>query len=187
MDAVSTPRRVTLATLAFWSMRNTHANPDEQYASALTALRAGDAVGAERRLRAMQETAVGNVNSLRLLGLALLMQEKAQAAVETLQQAVAFAPEFVHARTDLARAYRQAGHLDAAHTELQFVLKSAPSLAPAWVVLGDVLVDRQDYDGARAAFRRAHAEGLAPLVEELERAGALEGWRSSPESVEQTP
>ena len=27
---------------------------------------------------------------------------------------------------------------------------------------------------------RAYAEGLAPLIEELERAGALEGWRTAP-------
>src|ERR1700735_3401125 len=110
-------------------MADTQENSTKSYALALTALRAGDAVGAERRLRAIQETAAGNVNSLRLLGLALLMQEKAEAAVETLQRAVAGAPDFVYARTDLARAYRQAGRLDAAHTELQFVLNDAPSLA----------------------------------------------------------
>ena len=154
-------------------MADTQENLNKSYALALTALRAGDAVGAERRLRAIQETAAGNVNSLRLLGLALLMQEKDQAAVETLQQAVAVAPDFVHARTDLARAYRQAGRLDAAHTELQFVLNDAPSLAPAWVVLGDVLVDRQDYDGARAAFRRAQAED--PQASRLAKARAQFG------------
>jgi predicted Zn-dependent protease len=159
--------------LSILAMGDTQANSNERYASALTALRAGDAVGAEHRLRAMQETSPGNVNSLRLLGLALLMQEKTQAAVETLQQAIAVAPEFVHARTDLARAYRQAGRIDAAHAELKLVLKSAPSLAPAWLLFGDILVDRQDYGGARAAFRRAQAED--PQASHLAKARAQFG------------
>jgi tetratricopeptide (TPR) repeat protein len=139
-------------------MADTQANSNESYASALTALRAGDAVGAERRLRLIQQTSPDNVDSSRLLGLALLMQDKAEAAVEILQQAVAGAPELMHARTDLARAYRQAGRTDAAYAELQLVLKSEPSLCPGWLALGDVLVDRHDYEGARAAFRRAQAE-----------------------------
>jgi tetratricopeptide (TPR) repeat protein len=163
-------------------MADTQANPNESYASALTALRAGDAVGAERRLRLMQQTSPDNVNGSRLLGLALLMQDKTEAAVEILQQAVAGAPEFMHARTDLARAYRQAGRTEAAYAELQLVLESEPSLCPAWLALGDVLVDRHDYDGARVAFRRAqvedpHASRLAKARADFGRGNRIDAER----------
>jgi tetratricopeptide (TPR) repeat protein len=127
------------------------------YDRALNALRSGDAISAERQLRAIQATLPGEVNSLRLLGLALLAQLKIAAAVEILEQAVAAAPDFWHARTDLARAYRQAGRIDAAYAELRDVLKNAPSLGPAWLAFGDVLVDMEKYADARVAFRRAQS------------------------------
>src|SRR5271156_5402239 len=84
------------------------------YAEALMTLRTGRAATAERQLRAIQARAPGEVNSLRLLGGALLYQEKASEAIETLERAVSAAPHFWPARTDLARAYRSAGRLEAA-------------------------------------------------------------------------
>jgi predicted Zn-dependent protease len=84
------------------------------YAEALTTLRTGRAATAERQLRAIQARAPGDVNSLRLLGVALLDQDKVSAAVEILERAVSAAPHFWPARTDLARAYRSAGRLEAA-------------------------------------------------------------------------
>jgi len=127
------------------------------YDRASSALRAGDAVTAERQLREIQVTSPGEVNSLHLLGLALLVQQKTAAAVETLERAVAAAPDCWQSRTDLARAYRQAGRTDAAYAELRHVLKSAPSLGPAWLAFGDVLVDMEKYADARVAFRRAQS------------------------------
>jgi tetratricopeptide (TPR) repeat protein len=125
------------------------------YDGALNALRAGDAAGAELQLRAIQAAFPGEVNCLRLLGLALLSQQKISAAVCFLEKAVAAAPDFAHARTDLARAYRQAGRTDAAYAELRVVLKQAPSLGIAWLAFGDVLVEAQKYADARRAYRRA--------------------------------
>jgi predicted Zn-dependent protease len=53
------------------------------YGEAWSALRAGRAATAERQLRAIQADAPGDINSLRLLGVALLDQEKVSAAVDT--------------------------------------------------------------------------------------------------------
>ena len=58
------------------------------YSEALTALRMGRAASAERQLRAIQAAAPGDVNSLRLLGVALLDQDKVADALETLERAV---------------------------------------------------------------------------------------------------
>jgi tetratricopeptide (TPR) repeat protein len=127
------------------------------YDRALNALRSGDAISAERQLRAIQEASPGEVNTLRLLGLALLVQQKIAAAVEILERAVAAAPDFWHARTDLARAYRQVGRTDAACGQLRDVLKNAPSLGPAWLAFGDVLVDMEKFADASVAFRRAQS------------------------------
>ena len=125
------------------------------YTQALTALRAGRAETAERQLRAIQDAAPGEVNSLRLLGVALLDQDKVLPAIETLERVVAAAPNFWHARTDLARAYRRDGRLEAAREELRRVVAAAPGLDAAWLAYGDVLVDLEKYPDARVAYERA--------------------------------
>jgi len=125
------------------------------YSQALQALRMGHAETAERQLRAIQAAAPGDVNSLRLLGAALLAQDKVPAAIETLERVVSAAPNFWHARTDLARAYRSGGRLEAAREELGTVVAAAPGLDAAWLAYGDVLVDLEKYPDARVAYERA--------------------------------
>src|SRR5208337_559522 len=115
------------------------------YVEALTALRTGRAATAERQLRAIQARAPGDVNSLRLLGVALLDQDKVSDALETLERAVSAAPQFWAARTDLARAYRGAGRLEEARKELQRVVAADPAMTAAWLAYGDVLVDLEKY------------------------------------------
>ena len=125
------------------------------YAQALATLRTGRAASAEQQLRAIQAAAPGDVNSLRLLGVALLDQDKVSDAVGTLERAVAAAPQFWHARTDLARAYRRAGRLEASREELRKVVAAAPGLDAAWLAYGDVLVDLEKYPDAKVAYERA--------------------------------
>jgi tetratricopeptide (TPR) repeat protein len=125
------------------------------YERALSALRAGRAATAERELRLMLAAAPGEVNSLRLLGAALLYQDKIPAAVLALEQAAAVAPGFWPLRTDLARAYRAAGRLQAAREELQRVVAASPGLQAAWLAYGDVLVDMRKFPDARLAYERA--------------------------------
>jgi tetratricopeptide (TPR) repeat protein len=125
------------------------------YAQALANLRAGRAQTAERQLRAIQAEAPGEVNSLRLLGVALLDQDKASPAIETLERTVAAAPQFWPARTDLARAYRKVGRLEEAREELRRVVAAAPGLEAAWLAYGDVLVDLEKFPDAKFAYERA--------------------------------
>ena len=140
------------------------------YTQALTALRAGRAETAERQLRAIQDAAPGEVNSLRLLGVALLDQDKVLPAIETLERVVAAAPNFWHARTDLARAYRRDGRLEAAREELRRVVAAAPGLDAAWLAYGDVLVDLEKYPDARVAYERARLAD--PHCRRIEQAAA---------------
>jgi len=125
------------------------------YGQALAALRTGRAETAEQQLRAIQAAAPGEVNSLRLLGAALLAQDKVSPAIETLERAVAAAPKFWQAHTDLARAYRSDGRLEAAREELRRVVAAAPGLDAAWLAYGDVLVDLEKYPDAKFAYERA--------------------------------
>ena len=152
------------------------------YGQALSALRLGSAASAERQLRAIQARAPGDVNSLRLLGIALLDQDKVSAAIETLERVVAAAPNFWAARSDLARAYRQGGRLESAREELQRALKLAPQMNLGWLAYGDVLVDLEKYPDAVAAYERARLsdphvrridEGRAALVAEDRKTAEL--------------
>jgi predicted Zn-dependent protease len=140
------------------------------YSQALGALRMGHAETAERQLRAIQAAAPGDVNSLRLLGAALLAQDKVAMAIEILERAVAAAPNFWLARTDLARAYRADGRLEAARDELRQVVAAAPGLDAAWLAYGDVLVDLEKYPDARLAYERARLTD--PQCGRIEQASA---------------
>jgi tetratricopeptide (TPR) repeat protein len=125
------------------------------YTQALTELRSGRFVSAERTLRAIQASAPGEINSLRLLGSALLGQGNVGPALEILERTVAAAPHFWHARTDFARALRAAGRYEKAREELREVVAAAPGLDAAWLAYGDVLVDLEKYPDARFAYERA--------------------------------
>jgi tetratricopeptide (TPR) repeat protein len=150
------------------------------YGEAWGALRAGRAATAERQLRAIQDAAPGEVNSLRLLGVALLDQDKLPAAIETLERAVRAAPHFWHARTDLARAYRAAGRLETAREELQRVVAAAPALEAAWLAYGDLLVDLQKYPDARVAYERARrCDPYAGRIEEATAALVAEDRKTA--------
>jgi protein O-GlcNAc transferase len=159
---------------------STHPVPKEQsqarlraaYAQALATLRAGRAVSAEQQLRAIQAVAPGDVNSLRLLGVALLVQDKVPPAIEVLEGVVASAPGFLPARADLARAYRQDGRLEAAREEIRKVVTAGPGLDTAWLAYGDILVDLEKYPDATVAYERARlADPYRGRIEEA--TGAL--------------
>ncbi|MGA7538762.1 MAG: sulfotransferase [Steroidobacteraceae bacterium] len=140
------------------------------YLRALEAVRVGRFQSAERQLRQIQRSSPGEINSLHLLGVALLSQGKLAPALEILERVVAAAPLFAHARVDLARSYRRAGRLEAARTELRRVLKEKPSLEAAWLAYGDVLVDMERFADARYAFEQARL--LDPHRQRIEQATA---------------
>lgn len=140
------------------------------YRRALEDVRLGRFATAERRLRQIQHADPGEINSLHLLGVALLAQSQLAPALEILERAVAAAPDFSHARVDLARAYRQDGRLEAARAELRRVLQGKPSLEAAWLAYGDVLVELRELADARLAFERARR--LDPHRQRIEEATA---------------
>jgi len=150
------------------------------YLRALEAVRVGRFQSAERQLRQIQRTSPGEVNSLHLLGVALLSQGKLTAALEILERVVAEAPLFAHARVDLARAYRQDGRLEAARGQLRRVLKEKPALETAWLAYGDVLVDMRRFEDARYAFEQARLlDPHRPRIEEATLALADADYGSS--------
>jgi cytochrome c-type biogenesis protein CcmH/NrfG len=149
---------------------------------ALQAVRLGRFQSAEQLLRQIQRTCPGEINSLHLLGATLLSQGKLAPALQVLERVVADAPLFAHARVDLARAYRQDGRLEAARTQLRRLVQERPSLEPAWLAYGEVLVDLGMAADARFAFEQARR--LDPHRRRIEQATtALAGgdYRSSEE------
>ncbi len=140
------------------------------YWRALEAVRIGRFATAERQLREIQRASPGESNSLHLLGVALLSQGKLAPALEILERVVAAAPDFAHARVDLARAHRQDGRLEAACGELRRVLEEKPALEPAWLAYGDVLVELRRFADARFAFEQARR--LDPQRQRIEEATA---------------
>jgi Tfp pilus assembly protein PilF len=86
----------------------------EGYQRALQLLERGDARGAEAELRGIQKRWPGEVNSQRVLGVALLAQGQNSAGIACLEAAIKAAPDFAHAKVDLALAYRGQGMLEPA-------------------------------------------------------------------------
>jgi tetratricopeptide (TPR) repeat protein len=125
------------------------------YTEALALLRAGRFASAEFKLRAIQASAPGDVNSSRLLGAALLAQDKIQPAIDILERTVTAAPQFWQARTDFARALRAAERFEEARAALRQVVEAAPNLDTAWLAYGDVLIDLEKYQDALFAYERA--------------------------------
>ncbi len=137
------------------SAPNPQAAFQEARREAHAVLRAGRAATAERWLRALLAQAPDEANCLWLLGVALLDQDRLEESIATLERARVRAPDFSHARVDLARAYRSAGRAAQAREEVRQVLESHPHHHRAWLAYGDALFDLQQYDDARIAFERA--------------------------------
>lgn len=150
------------------------------YGEALHMVRSGRFASAERQLRVILASAPGDVNCVRLLGAALLGQDKVPAAVEALERVVATAPTFWLARTDLARAYRAVGRLEAAREELKRVVAAAPELQAAWLAYGDVLVDLERYPDALVAYEYARlADPYRPRIDEATAALVAEDRKTA--------
>src|ERR1700730_3757730 len=128
---------------------------EESLRRAHAALRTGQAASAEAWLRGLEAQRPGEVNCLWLLGAALLDQDKIEESIATLERALSTAPDFAHARVDLARAYRRDGRAAQAREEVRRVLEKMPHHHRAWLAYGDVLVDLGKHADARIAFERA--------------------------------
>ncbi|HSY08197.1 MAG TPA: sulfotransferase [Steroidobacteraceae bacterium] len=153
---------------------------EESLRQAHAMLRAGRAASAERALRALEAQFPGEINCLWLLGAALLAQDKIPESIATLERVLTGAPDFTHARVDLARAYRRDGRAAQAREEVRRVLQKMPHHHLAWLAYGDVLVDLEQYTNARIAFERARqCDPQRPQVEKATAALVADDRKTS--------
>ncbi len=161
--------------------------PDRQFAqdydAALAALRHGRPGAAETLLRAIQARTPGEVNSLRVLGLALRAQARAPEALAALEHAVRLAPDFANAWEDLGFLYFDLAQFDAAEQALKRALALDGGLHRAWRRLGDVLAERGHPAQARAAFDRSVATDPARARFDEAAAALALGQRHEAEGI----
>ena len=162
---------------------NQHSDFAVSVRRAHAALQAGQAVNAERWLRALAAERPGEVNCLWLLGAALLAQDKSAAALETLERVLVAAPDFAEARVDFARAHRSAGNAARAREEVRRVLEDEPHHHRAWLAYGDALVDLGQYADAATAFERARLTDLHRARIEEATAALTAGERRKSETI----
>jgi predicted Zn-dependent protease len=143
---------------------------ERTYGAALAALERGDSRAAEAPLRAIQARRPGEINSLRVLGVALLAQGRHREALEALEHAIRSAPDFAHAWEDLGVAYLRARRFEDAEQALKRALALDGRLHRAWRRLGDALVERGELGQAKAAFDQSIATD--PARERFEAAAA---------------
>ena len=120
-----------------------------------SALRAGSAVTAERRLRELERQAPGDPQCVWLIGVAQLDQDKVVECIATLERLLQRLPDFAAAAVDLARAYRRDGRPKRAREQVRHVLERLPQHHYAWLAYADALVDLEQYADANVAFERA--------------------------------
>jgi tetratricopeptide (TPR) repeat protein len=131
---------------------------------AMSALNAGRPIEAERLGRQALADDPRHTAALRVLGYALLMQDRAQDAVAALGPAVHgnHDPEL---ETELAIALRRAGQHEDAVLRLKRAIKRKPPYAAAFHELGCLLASMQRYDEAIATFNSGLE--IAPMMPEL--------------------
>ena len=136
-------------------------DPLERAMFALSNQRPGDA---EKIAGEMLSANPGHVQARRVLGYALMMQDRAAEAVAALEPAVRgrHDPEI---ETQLAIALRQAGRDEDALSRLKRATKRRPPYAPAFNELGATLFAMKHYDEAVDALKRGLE--VAPAMPEL--------------------
>jgi predicted Zn-dependent protease len=87
-------------------------DPVEEYQKGVKAFQAGDFKGAEKAMKRVISAAPKDANSQYVLGMALLSQDKAAAAVKPLKLAVKYNPALYDAHGKLGAAYIRSGKPD---------------------------------------------------------------------------
>jgi Tfp pilus assembly protein PilF len=134
------------------------------FLQATSALNANRPVEAERIAREALKDDPRHAGALRILGYALLMQNRAPDAVAALEPAMHGSPD-PELETQFAIALRQAGQLEQALHRLKRAIKRKPPYAAAFHELGCLLTSLKRFDEAIVIFER----GLetAPMMPEL--------------------
>jgi tetratricopeptide (TPR) repeat protein len=139
----------------------------EAYTRAVALLERGDAFAAERELREIQSRWPGEVNSRRVLALALLAQGHNSEGIALLEAVIAAAADFANAKVDLARAYRAQGRLQPAAELLRKALEQDGTLHDGWRLCGDLLVNLGDFAAAKYAYQKfIDTDAYGPILEQ---------------------
>ena len=143
------------------------------------------ALDAERIAGELLKANAGNVEAIKILGYALMMQERAEEAVAPLEKA-ARATRNPEIETQLAIALRHVGQNDKALLWLRRAVKRTPPFAPAFHELGYLLHVLEQSDEAIEVLKQGAA--VAPMMTEMwvqlglvcdavnDRAGAAEAF-----------
>ncbi len=122
------------------------------------------ALDAERIAGDLLAANAGNVEAIKILGYALLMQERAEEAVAPLEKA-ARATRNPEIETQLAIAWRHVGQNDKALLWLRRAVKRTPPFAPAFHELGYLLHVLEQSDEAIEVLKQGAA--VAPMMTEM--------------------
>lgn len=135
----------------------------------------------EKGLEPLAEVSATNAWVLSARGTCLLVAARFAEARTALEAALAKDPRPLATRYNLALSLFMSGDLDGAKARMTEVCKLAPHDSMGWRVLGTILADMGDQDGAREAFARAlrikpaepmSRAGLAHLAMDEERPAA---------------
>jgi tetratricopeptide (TPR) repeat protein len=131
-------------------------------------LRNNEPVLASEQLTEILKSVPGEVNSMRMLGVSLVLQGRLDEAITQLQAVIHKVPDFAMAYDDLGGALAAAGNFEEAEKSLRRALKLDPKLTNAWQRLGDLLVKQGRGEEADAAYR--HVLKSDPVREMLAEA-----------------
>jgi tetratricopeptide (TPR) repeat protein len=127
----------------------------ELVAAGSVALQRQQAAQAEQTLRTALASAPEHPEILRLLAIALRLQNRNSEALELLRRAAAAAPDDPLIQNGLGTALDACGDVDAAIAAFQHGCELAPQAAPLWSNLGKSLSDRGRFEEALPVLERA--------------------------------
>ena len=93
-------------------------------------------------------------NELKQAGLSHQARGEYPQALESLARAVELAPQDAQALLAMGRSFYEMGQRDEAETWLIKGLNASPGNPPEWKILGDILFEKEDYQGAAVSFER---------------------------------
>ena len=127
--------------------------------AAKSLLQQRQASAAERELRMALTVAPNHAEVLRLLGMALRLQNRNDEALQIMQRAVAQRPADPLVQNGLGTALDACGDRDAAIVAFRRACELAPQSAPLWSNFGKTLSDHGLFDEALPTLERAVALG----------------------------
>ena len=137
-------------------------------ALALSQIQAGEDQAALTTLRSLVEVAPYSPEAHYKLALVLLKREKHNEARESLQQALALQPDYPLAQLAMGRLDIAVKNFDAAHDITRDLKQTHPDAYFGYELEGDILLSRQDFRQAAAAYTIASGKASsAPLTRKL--------------------